>query len=803
MVRGAILLVACQHGSPSSRPDAGPSASAWGPAPPQPSHRGEGRRTQIASRGEVHLTGPRVDAREGDWMLENEGEIAVVDRRGRLVDFGSAGGDDALVSIEPTMVRGLDAAPVVSTSVEARSDDPSAVAVTRSLLGPSGVEVRLYEFVSFEGKALRIETLIQSADRAVAQVTLGEIVAWGNVPTWVPGAGFVDREGSFGGAFIAREGLGQAYALASDSGRIVARFNAPLPGFHEPARTGESSVDIPARGESPRRIVRLAHARGAVGDAAAALLAAQHAPSQTLNLPARSVRDAVAEVSTCSPPEGAAQHAPYARFALGPASRPALLPAGCFVVRAAAPGCTPSPWRPASATMDGQRPQAGQLRWHVTDSSNQSLPARLLLRGVPPTLDPDWGDEPHDGAALEAVYTLGDGEVAIAPGEYRAVVSHGLEFTADDKPVRIAEDQTTLLEASLARVVDTRGWISADLHVHAVPSPDAPTLLEDRVRSLAAAGVEVAVATDHNVVTDYGPTIRALGAERWVASVVGDEVTTRGVEFGHFNVFPLAAGGPPVPYENTAPGALFAAARDAEPAGRDKVVQVNHPRMGPIGYFELLRFDPDDVAGSRIRTPAFDTSFDAIEVFNGDDYEHVERIETCLRDWFALLNAGVRVTATGNSDSHKLTYHEAGVPRNFVRTPGDTPAAFDERAFVKAVRDGRVVVSSGPFVELTAGGAQVGDSIAPDNDVDVRVRVQAAPWVDVRTVDLVRRGTVVQSWDVRPSAEPVRLDASVKLALHGGDWIVAIARGVAPMTLLHRPGARPLGFTNPIFVKDR
>ena len=40
---------------------------------------------------------------------------------------------------------------------------------------------------------------------------------------------------------------------------------------------------------------------------------------------------------------------------------------------------------------------------------------------------------------------------------------------------------------------------------------DAPSLLSDRIRSLVAAGVEVAVATDHNAVTDYRPTNPELG----------------------------------------------------------------------------------------------------------------------------------------------------------------------------------------------------------------------------------------------------------------------------------------------------
>jgi hypothetical protein len=271
-------------------------------------------------------------------------------------------------------------------------------------------------------------------------------------------------------------------------------------------------------------------------------------------------------------------------------------------------------------------------------------------------------------------------------------------------------------------------------------------------------------------------------------------------------VFPLAAGDPPLPFANTTPQELFAAARAAAPQGRDKVVQVNHPRMGSIGYFELLRLDPGDFEAWRRRSPLFDSSFDALEVFNGDDYSDIGRVEVCLRDWYALLNAGLRVTATGNSDSHKLTYHEPGVPRNFVRVADDSPGAFDERAFIDAVRRGKVVVSSGPFLRLSAGGASgdakgVGDEIDPGDDVAVHVHVEAPPWVDVATVEIVRRGEIVATWHPKSATAVVRLDETAHLPLRSGDWIIAIARGAKPMTLLHRAGALPFAFTNPIRIR--
>jgi hypothetical protein len=796
----SLLVTGCTRSEPRPEPPSAGDASA-GATPPAPSQAGEGTLHPIGRREEVPLNGPRVDARPGDWLLENGGLAAVVDARaGRIVDFGAAGGDDALVGIEPAMYLGLED---VRSDVVSVAPAPGAPLVLRIERRVHDAPLRLWTFVSFAGTAVRIESVATSTGDASPAVTIGEKVGWGNVPTWVEGSGFIVQGGVFTGDFLAREGLGEAYAIGRPDGRMVARFNAPQAGFHERAHTGEDAVRVSAGGTSPRRVVLLAHATGSIGDAVVELLRDEGVALDPVALPGVSAERAVAEIARCNAPPDAGS-APFARFALGPSLRAGATPRGCFRMRATAPGYAAGAWTSTQDRDAGQvsmEPRAGRLRWHISEGGGASLPARLAVRGIAPTLDPDWGDEPHDGAALEAIHTLGDGSIPIPPGRYRVTVSRGFEYTTSEQTVAVEEGRTVAVDATLERVVDTRGWISADLHVHAVPSPDAPTLLDDRVRSLVASGVEVAAATDHNAITDYGPTIRALGAQRWLASIVGDEVTTRGVELGHFNVFPLATGEPPLPFENITPGEIFAAARGAGPRDRDRVVQVNHPRMGSIGYFELIHLDPADLDGWRRRASLFDPSFDAVEVFNGDDYADRGHVEACLRDWYALLNAGLRVTATGNSDSHKLTYHEAGVPRNFVRVGGDTPEAFDERIFVEAVRRGRVVVSSGPFVRLTSGAAEVGDEITAGPDVEVHVRVDAAPWVDVTSVDLVRRGEVVKTWTADGTKAATRLDAATRLALRSGDWLVAIARGTRPMPFLHRAGALPFGFTNPIHVR--
>ena len=433
--------------------------------------------------------------------------------------------------------------------------------------------------------------------------------------------------------------------------------------------------------------------------------------------------------------------------------------------------------------------------------TGRPLPARVLVRGVKGTHDPDWGDDPDAGAALNVVHSeTGTGDRPLPAGTYQVRIDRGFEYSAFEKQVSITAGKTTSLRVELARVVDTKGFIAADLHLHAMPSPDAIQPLSDRVRALVAAGVEVGVATDHNKVTDYAPVIAELKVRPWLASVVGDEVTPREPAWGHFNGFPLTPGTEPIPYRGVLPSAVFAAARAAGPLGAGTVVQVNHPRMGGIGYFALLRFDPEDVAGWAKRVPIADTSFDALEVFNGDHYAAIPKVEECMRDWYALLEAGYRVTATGNSDSHKLTFHEPGVPRNLVAMANDDPAAFDERAFVAAVRRGRVVVSSGPFIRLSVNGKGIGESV-PAGDVEIALEVDAPDWVDVDKVELVRRGQVVSTWGAPFQKGAHRLEARVRKSLARGDWVIAIARGKKPMTHLHRPNALPFAFTNPIWVE--
>jgi len=288
-------------------------------------------------------------------------------------------------------------------------------------------------------------------------------------------------------------------------------------------------------------------------------------------------------------------------------------------------------------------------------------------------------------------------------------------------------------------------------------------------------------------------------ALQWVPAV---EVTTdRSAQpWGHFNVYPyrpdpaVPGGGPP-PFLNTTPRQIFRAARANNP---DAIIQVNHPRMQPnIGYFNTTGLD---VRTQRAVSPEYDPGFDAIEVFNGHYINRMDQVENVLRDWMSLLAAGRRYVGTGSSDSHRVLYQWAGYPRTYVHV---TEAARAPSDILAALRRGRAFVTSGPMLLLTAGEAEPGDTVPvrANTPVRFRVRVRAAPWLPVSSVELYRDGARAATVTVRPSREVERLDAEVTLALSPGSFVVAVARGPRgglDAVLPYAEGV-PFAFTNPVW----
>jgi hypothetical protein len=475
---------------------------------------------------------------------------------------------------------------------------------------------------------------------------------------------------------------------------------------------------------------------------------------------------------------------------------------GLLLARRGATSPTPPPVLP---------PEAG-LSWDVRDfETGTPIPCKLTLIGVAGTATPqftrnDIGRQEQGAiAAHDRIFALGGSGVARVPlGAYDVYVSRGPEwelYTA--RGVKVGP-KGAHVAARLRRAVRTEGWVSADFHVHAAPSSDSNVPMQDRVYEFLADGVEVITSTDHNVVSDYGPVIHELGVGRDLASLVGDEMTTSG--WGHFGAFPLprdlerAGAGAVLVHERSA-AAMFKDVR--ERGGALAVIDVHHPRIdSEIGYFTLGQLD---AARDRAGRAGFSFDFDAIEVLNG--YQDPERrsVDRLIGEWFALLEHGHIVTATGNSDTHHLDHNIGGYPRNYVRVRDDRPSMVTPEAIAGALKHHRSFFTTAPFVTLRAGGVELGDvADARAGKVRVEVEVQAAPWVSVSAVTLYQSGREVKRWGVPAGTERVRLKEELDLPVAADGWLVARVDGDRPLAPVvgdqKRFDVRPLALTNPIFL---
>jgi hypothetical protein len=279
-------------------------------------------------------------------------------------------------------------------------------------------------------------------------------------------------------------------------------------------------------------------------------------------------------------------------------------------------------------------------------------------------------------------------------------------------------------------------------------------------------------------------------------------MTTGG--WGHFGAFPLQHD-----LERAGQGAILVHGRSAVDYFADvrrvaplAVIDVHHPRIdNEIGYFNLGGYDSH---ADRAARPGFSIDFDAIEVLNG--YQDAERrhVDRVIEDWFALIDHGHLVTATGNSDTHHLDYNIGGYPRNYVQVLRDDPAVLRAEDVSRAVRGHHSFLTTAPFVRVRVGGATIGDLVrASDGKADLEIDVQAAPWVTVTTVTIYLDGKPLDTLKVPPLKKPFRLHASVPLHFTRDAYAVVRVDGDEPLAPVvgddKRFDVRPFALTNPIF----
>ena len=460
-----------------------------------------------------------------------------------------------------------------------------------------------------------------------------------------------------------------------------------------------------------------------------------------------------------------------------------------------------------------QTPPLETVKVKIINSQGDFVPGKVTFLGLDPTKTPYFKPEDpiESGRRWElfknSCFPPQKGlELELPVGTYLVYASRGPDYSLDHKVVEILKGKTQELVFQIDRVVERKNLISIDPHMHTLAS-DGRADVPERVKSVVAEGVDVAVATDHNLISDYRPALKILGLEKYLAVISGNEVTQNGLI--HYNSYPLEyrkeedRHGAISPLTEEAL-ALFEASRRKDPQA---LIQVNHPRDDDIGYFNNYRLDPESAAFAWIH---FDTSFDLLEVMNGPCFYSSN--EEAVQDWFNLLNRGYYFPIVGSSDSHTIDKGEPGYSRTYVYYEGGKGDKLDWLLLEEALRKGRSFVSNGPLIEFKINGThRPGDLVAEsEGKVRVSVEVRSAPWISVDEVRLVVNGerkiifpVTCQDERILKFSEEIGLsleeDAYMAVEVLGRKSLFPVLQSQARNGKLER-ATLPYALTNPIFI---
>jgi hypothetical protein len=480
------------------------------------------------------------------------------------------------------------------------------------------------------------------------------------------------------------------------------------------------------------------------------------------------------------------------------------------------------------------------------DELGRHAPAKIQLLGHVPAAD--RGKDPRtflyslergerqrptafDGTDryIEGAWWTVDGRLsaAVRPGTYDLIVTRGPEYEITQETIVLRPGAFTAEQVALVRAYPTDGWIAGDFHIHAQPSTDSGLPIADRVASCAAEGLEVAISTDHNYITDYAPVIAATGLDGWLLGIPGMELTT--FEMGHFNGYPLrvdpgSTRGGEFRWAGTPPQGLFDQLRALAVDPQRGIVQVNHPRQAVLGYFAQFFVDqataepytPTGILGifapygDEFQPENYSTDFDAIELLTGSREEDLHTFRApdplppgpfpdpqpvpgqvvigpdgrpqfpgVVETWFTMLDHGHQATGMGTSDSHHLLGDEPGYARTllYVGAGKDVLGGYTRDDVIDAVRGHHAITTNAPFVEMTIGDARIGDTItALGGSVDVDVHVRSPSWAPVERLVVYANSQVVA--DQAISADHgTDYQTRIHLQLATDSWVVAEATG--------------------------
>ena len=438
--------------------------------------------------------------------------------------------------------------------------------------------------------------------------------------------------------------------------------------------------------------------------------------------------------------------------------------------------------------------EAGKTWLHgkvVDAGTGQPTPVRLAFRSQDGRYIPPYGHRTQINDAWFQDYgadlMLGDASFAYVDGTFQVELpvgavylemTKGYEYQAVRKKLDIRPGQREL-NLEIPRLVDLRskGWVSADTHVHFLPP--ATAVLEGQAEGLNLINILAAQLGD--LFTNVGDLSHGPLNSKDGETIVYVGTENRQHLLGHIGllgvhgnpVYPMSASGPEESYLGDPLWSSLAEWADQCREREGLAVGVHFPY--PTGEVAA-----DIIMGK----------LDAVELWPANQGFDSLR---CL-DWYRYLNCGYRLPVVGGTD--KMGANEAVGANRVYAYLGD--AEFNFGSWAKAVRRGNTFMSTGPLLLFSVDGHAPGEEIRfRTGGGKLQVEARATCFFPIHRIEVVFNGRVVASHEQPEGTREMILKEEVKVP--GPGWIAArcqsrycsLGTGQVPGKVAH---------TSPIYV---
>ncbi len=389
----------------------------------------------------------------------------------------------------------------------------------------------------------------------------------------------------------------------------------------------------------------------------------------------------------------------------------------------------------------------------------------------------------------------GEFRVELPVGTVQMEIVKGFEFWPVHEEAEIEAGEVHHMTVELQRMTDmaAKGWYGGSTHVHMNYAGNLHNTLDNLMMMSEAEDQDIVleqVANKDNRILDYQFFVPGGGAHPISTEdrilVVGQEY--RPPFYGHVFMFglrdhlisPFTTG-----YEGTAIESLY-------PSNTDMFRKAK-AQGATVGYVHAFGGDNDPLDGNLGGGKGYMVDA-ALETTDAVEWSQASRAG--FYPWYATLNNGLRVTATGGEDSISNLHRSklVGSVRTYVHT-GEKGLTME--AWFEGLRSGNAFVSTGPLVEMKVNGRIPGEEVALTSSGTVELQARVRSITPLEKAFIVFNGEVIE--EIPFTGERRDLDMSRSYPVSRSGWFHLRVEG-RNEERFPLDAHFALGFTNPVWV---